>query len=77
MLKEAKVFQNGQSQAVRLPKEYRTTAKTFFINRVGDCIMLIPKHQPWNSLINACAKFSDDFMTSRDQGVPQNREAFD
>ena len=67
-MKEAKLFKNGQSQAVRLPKEFRFKGKSVFVRRLGDFIVLIPKKHPWKSLSDACAKFSDDFMPSRDQG---------
>ena len=77
MIKEAKIFKNGQSQAVRLPKEYRFKSHSVYINKLGNCIILIPKNQPWNSLINACSKFSDDFMDLREQGADQEREPFD
>ncbi len=77
MIKEAKIFKNGQSQAVRLPKEYRFNTKSVYINKIGGCVVLIPKDNPWKSLIDACGKFSDDFMETRDQGVEQKREGFD
>ncbi len=77
MIKEAKIFKNGQSQAVRLPKECRFQAKSVYVNRLGECVILIPKKDPWNSLINACSKFSDDFMNSREQGEEQQRKGFD
>ena len=39
--------------------------------------MLIPKKNPWKSLIDACSEFSDDFMETRDQGIKQKREGFE
>ena len=39
----AKIFANGRSQAVRLPKEYRLQGDEVFINRIGDMIVLLPK----------------------------------
>ena len=67
-MKEAKIFTNGQSQAVRLPKEYRFSSKTVLVNKVGNCVYLIPKDNPWESLINSCGKFSKDYMEERQQG---------
>ena len=58
----AKVFENGRSQAVRLPKECRFSADEVFVNRIGDIVILIPKSQKWNSFIKAIDMFSDDFM---------------
>ena len=42
-----KVFQSGNSQAVRIPKELRTEKKEFFIKRVGDAYILFPVDDPW------------------------------
>ena len=77
MIKEAKIFKNGQSQAVRLPKEFRFPSKSVYINKLGNCVVLVPKRQPWKTLIDACNKFSDDFMDSREQGQDQERESLD
>jgi antitoxin VapB len=74
-MKEAKIFTNGQSQAVRLPKEYRFSSKTVLVNKVGNCVYLIPKENPWEALINSCGEFSEDFMETREQGT-QNRNFF-
>ena len=38
----AKVFENGRSQAVRLPKEYRFSDKEVAINKIGDVVLLMP-----------------------------------
>ena len=43
----AKLFKNGQSQAVRLPKAYRFEGKQVYIKRVGNAVMLIPYDDPW------------------------------
>ena len=48
----AKIFENGRSQAVRLPEEYRFSEDEVFINRVGEIVMLIPKTSKWAVLQN-------------------------
>jgi len=69
------LFMNGQSQAVRIPKEFRMNGKKVYIKRSGNCIMLIPIEDPWQSLLNAVGKFSDDFMKEgRNQPLPQERD---
>lgn len=73
-MKEAKLFINGQSQAVRLPKEFRFSGKSVYIKRLGDYVVLIPKDNPWQTMFHACKKFTPDFMTQRDQGVQENRD---
>ena len=73
-MKTAKLFQNGQSQAVRLPKEFRFKDDRVFIKKVGDAVILIPYQNPWQSLFDSLDQFSDDFIESREQPAPQNRE---
>ena len=72
-MKEARLFQDGQSQAVRLPKEYRFAGKSVYIRKLGDVVILIPKKESWNSLFEACAKFSDNFLEAREQGNEERR----
>jgi antitoxin VapB len=74
-MQEAKIFKNGQSQAIRLPKEFRFEGDSVFINRVGDAVILISKNDPWKSLVNACGQASDDFMDERVQPPEQVRES--
>lgn len=73
-MKCAKVFENGRSQAVRLPKEYRFNDSEVRVNKVGDIIMLIPKKSKWNSLIKSLDIFTDDYMDERNQGAIEKRE---
>jgi len=72
----AKIFENGRSQAVRLPKEYRFSTDEVLINRVGDVVLLMPKDSKWDAFMQAVDLFSDDFMKGGrdDQGI-QEREA--
>lgn len=46
---ETKVFQSGNSQAIRLPKEYRIDSTTVILNRVGNAIIITPKDDPWRN----------------------------
>jgi antitoxin VapB len=75
-MKTARIFSNGRSQAVRLPKEYRFDSEEVFVKKFDNIIMLIPKKDPWSSLINSLDKFSDDFMESRPVSKTQKRPAF-
>lgn len=63
----AKIFPNGRSQAVRLPKEFRFEEDEVFITRMGTAIVLLPKVGGWNVLFEAIDGFSDDFMADRAQ----------
>jgi antitoxin VapB len=70
----AKIFMNGRSQAVRLPKKFRFEGSQVYINMVGDAVILIPYQEPWQTLQDSLSMFSDDFMETRDQSSPQERE---
>lgn len=71
----AKVFENGRSQAVRLPKEYRFDTNEVVINRVGEIVIIMPKSNKWNSFMQAIDMFSDDFMEDgRIDNINQERE---
>ena len=68
----AKLFENGRSQAVRLPKEYRFNGDEVAIN----IVILMPKENKWSAFLNSLELFSDDFMSDgREQPAVQEREA--
>lgn len=74
-MKTAKLFQNGKSQAVRLPKEFRMPGKEVYIKRQGEAIVLLPKEASWDSLFNSLDHFSKDFKIERNQPeINQERE---
>ncbi len=73
-MKTAKLFQNGQSQAVRLPKEFRFEGQEVFIKKMGTAIIIFPIENPWGSLVNSLSKFSNDFMETRNQPEQQDRD---
>jgi antitoxin VapB len=72
-MKTAKLFKNGESQAVRLPKEFRFAGDEVFIKRVGSAVVLLPKAKSWDTLIESLAKFPADFMRDREQPVEVDR----
>lgn len=74
MMKTAKLFRNGHSQAVRLPKEFRFEGNKVFIKKVGNVVMLIPHQNSWQVMFDSLDKFSDDFMPHRSQPLIQLRE---
>jgi antitoxin VapB len=71
----AKVFENGRSQAIRLPKECRFTSDEVMVNKIGDIVILLPKQNKWDSFMRAIDMFSDDFMVDgRATDMVQERE---
>lgn len=73
-MKVAKLFKNGQSQAVRLPKEFRFEGNQVYSKRVGNAVLFLPEHHSWQGLFDSLAMFSDDFMEVREQPEQQERE---
>lgn len=76
-MKTAKIFKNGQSQAVRLPKEFRFESDKVYIKKQGENVILIPTKEPWwQSLWESISLFSDDFMENREQPKEQQHRDF-
>jgi len=73
-MKTAKLFLNGRSQAVRLPKEFRFEGSEVYIKRVGDTVVLLPVKGTWETFFASLEMFSDDFMEERNQPETQSRE---
>jgi len=74
-MKTAKLFENGRSQAVRLPKECRFRGDEVYVKKFEDIVILFSKESPWGPLVNSLDKFSDDFMTRRVQPEQQERKS--
>ncbi|HDD53649.1 MAG TPA: antitoxin [Thermosulfidibacter takaii] len=72
----AKLFMNGRSQAVRLPKDFRFPGKEVIVKRVGSVVVLYPADDPWGPLKESLGMFSHDFMEERVQPQLEKREAF-
>ena len=74
----AKVFQNGRSQAIRIPKEYRVNSDEVYIEKVGDTLMIKPKYKDkWDSFFDTLEDVeTSDFLSSRDQLPVQQRDMF-
>lgn len=72
----AKLFRNGQSQAVRLPKEFALPGREVFVRRVGNSVLLVPMSDPWTGFETALGQFTADFMSERVQPAADAREDF-
>lgn len=73
----ARVFQSGNSQAVRLPKEFRLQVDQVEIFRRGDEIVLRERPLNATAIFDALAELPADFMEDgRDDTPPQEREVF-
>jgi len=72
----AKIFMNGRSQAVRLPKEYRFDTDEVYISKQGQNVIISAKKPTWDEFFDCITAFDDDFMEDRHDTLPQER-AFD
>jgi antitoxin VapB len=70
-----KVFKSGNSQAIRIPKEYQMDGEELYINKIGNTIILFPKNDPWDLFKKSLTDFSDDyFISGRNQPKMQKRK---
>lgn len=70
----AKVFQSGNSQAIRIPKEMHTEEMEFIIRKSGNCLFLIPTSDPWALLRQSLGGMPQDTVFERDQPLSDEAE---
>ncbi len=71
----AKVFQSGNSQAVRLPKEFRFETDEVEIFRRGHEVVLVEKQPTLGEMLEALPPWPDDIdVEIADDPPPQERE---
>jgi len=74
-MQTARLFANGRSQAVRLPKECQFRGDSVYVQKVGEAVILFPVDGEWEVFLNGLNGFSDDFMSEgRQQGSDRERE---
>ena len=72
----AKLFINGRSQAVRLPKSYRFEGKEVYVKKVSEGVLLIPKDDTtWDAWERNLNKYDTPFITERNQPQSQQKRA--
>ena len=75
-METAKIFSNGGSQAVRLPKKFRFNTDEVIVQQLGNAILLVPKDALWDTFKDGVNGFTNDvFMEGRNQGVQEERES--
>jgi antitoxin VapB len=72
-METAKIFMNGRSEAVRLPKSCRFGSDEIYVKKVGSIVLLVPKDKTWEVFMQSLDGFSADFMNPRPLELPQNR----
>ena len=76
MGKKAKLFQNGGSQAVRLPSEYRMAGEEVHVEKVGDTLVLRPVLNSWVDFFSSPSTVPEDFLVDRGDDEAQERNLF-
>ena len=76
MFQKAKIFNNGNSQAVRLPKEFRFEGKEIIIRKVENGVLLMPQDKNmWENWFDNLEEFSEDFTKILDsREINQNSQ---
>ncbi len=73
MMKIAKIFKNGRSQAVRLPREFRFDCSEVFVRKQGGDVILSATSPGWDDFFDSGSVFGDDFLAEREDSPPQER----
>ena len=75
-MQTAKLFINGRSQAVRLPKNFQFKGDDVLIQKVGDAVILVPHEKSWEVFLHGIDNFSNDYMENgRNQGAMEKRKS--
>ena len=78
----ARIFMNGRSQAVRLPREFRFDTDKVAIRREGRSVILSPPYADWDDYLQNAPRVGEDFVAAMDElrqspPPPEDREPFD
>jgi len=73
-MKTAKIFQHGNSQAVRLPKEFRFEEDEVVIKRHAGGVLLLPKRYAYEDLLELLQSFEGPI--ERGEDAPSQKRKF-
>ncbi len=73
-MQTARIFTNGNSQAVRLPKEFRFNEDEVVIRKIGDMVVLLPKKYRAESLLAMLEEIGPMDLERRQPEDPQERD---
>lgn len=76
-LPTAKLFQNGRSQAVRLPKEYRFEGSEIGVGRVGNAVILYPLNDPWAVFFEGAEELAQADLDPLKRDQEQSKRRFE
>ncbi|HEX9389468.1 MAG TPA: hypothetical protein VF918_24305 [Anaerolineales bacterium] len=67
-METAEIFEfDEEHQAIRLPKGFEVKGDLVYFKRFGNAIVILPYDKPWEALVESLSRFSDDFMSERNQ----------
>ena len=73
----AKLFANGRSQAVRIPKAFQFEGvDEVILRKEGDALILLPARKSWESFADEAERADDDFMVERPDLMDDARVVF-
>ena len=75
-MKTAQIFKSGNSQAVRIPKEFRFQTEKVFVEKKGNTLILRPVPESWEPLLRSLAMFPDDWDFQREAPDYSEKELF-
>ena len=70
-MQTAKIFINGRSQAIRIPKEFQFKREEVYIQKVGDAVILVHKNKAWNTFLDGLNGFTEDFLKEGKIDLPE------
>lgn len=73
-MQTAKVFQNGRSQAIRLPKNFRVEGDEVYLKKTAEGFLVITK-DPWEIFFEGVSELSDGFMAEGRGQPPLEKRA--
>lgn len=68
-MQTAKVFQNGRSQAIRLPKQFRVATDEVYLKKTPEGFLVLER-DPWDLFSEGVKELSDEFMAGGRQQPP-------
>ncbi len=74
MTHKARIFMNGRSQAVRLPRTFRFDVDEVFVRRQGEDVVLSPRAPVWDEFFAQPSAFGEEYLEDRDQPEVQERD---
>ncbi len=75
-METARIFENGRSQAVRLPKKFWFNTEEVVVQQLGATVPLVPKESLWQTFLDGLDGFTSDiFEGGRSQGTQEERES--